>query len=83
MFSNDTFSLCVINPAKPPAKVSPAVGSKPLPMAKLVQRKPEDHETVKHRVPLLITTYFGPIAWILAAALTNNILQKVVLLPHH
>jgi hypothetical protein len=57
MFSNDTFSLCVINPAKPPAKVSP-VGSKPLPMAKLVQRKPEDHETVKHRVPFLITTYF-------------------------
>jgi hypothetical protein len=40
---NDKFSLCVINPAKPPAKVSPApVGSKPLPM---VQRKPEDHET--------------------------------------
>jgi hypothetical protein len=25
MFSNDTFSLCVINPAKPPAKVSPAL----------------------------------------------------------
>jgi hypothetical protein len=28
-------------------------------MAKLVQRKPEDHETVKHRVPLLITTYLA------------------------
>jgi hypothetical protein len=41
-------------------------------MAKLVQRKPEDHETVKHRVPFLITTYFGPIAWILAAALTKE-----------
>jgi hypothetical protein len=35
-------------------------------------RKPEDHETVKHRVPFLITTYFGPIAWILAAALTKE-----------
>jgi hypothetical protein len=43
-----TFSLCVINPAKPPAKYPAPVGSKPLPMAKLVQRKPEDHETVKH-----------------------------------
>jgi hypothetical protein len=51
-------------------KTSP-VGSKPLPMAKLVQRKPEDHETVKHRVPFLITTYFV-IAWILAAALTKE-----------
>jgi hypothetical protein len=60
MFSNDTFSLCVINPAKPPAKVSPAVGSKPLPMAKLVQRKPEDHETVKHRVPFFNHNIFWP-----------------------
>jgi hypothetical protein len=38
-------------------KVSPApVGSKPLPSKGA--KKPEDHETVKHRVPLLITTFW-------------------------
>jgi hypothetical protein len=58
MFSNDTFSLCVINPAKPPAKYLPPVDQN-LFQCKAGAKKPEDHETVK-RVPLLITTYLAP-----------------------
>jgi hypothetical protein len=81
MFSNDTFSLCVINPAKPPAKVSPC-WIKTSSNGKAGAKKPEDHETVKHRVPLLITTYFGPIAWILAAALTKEYSPESCLAHH-
>jgi hypothetical protein len=35
-------------------------------------KKPEDHETVKHRVPLFLITIFWPHSLILAAALTKE-----------
>jgi hypothetical protein len=52
---------CVINPANPPAKYLLLLLDQNLFQWQSWQRKPEDHETVKHRL-LLITTYFGPIA---------------------
>jgi hypothetical protein len=56
IFSNETFSLCV-NPANPPAKVSPApVGSKPLLMAMPAQRTLLYCETKRTMFTLLITT---------------------------
>ena len=68
------FSLCVIKPANPPAKVSPApVGSKTSSNGKAGAKNTSLlWNNNAPCSPFLITTYFGPIEWIFAAAFTKE-----------